>query len=78
MEFISTYASLIIWAGAVAAILYGAILSAWILRLPDGDQKMRDIASAIQEGAAAYLMSQTKVIAIVAAVMGLIIFQFFK
>ncbi|HEY1013888.1 MAG TPA: sodium-translocating pyrophosphatase [Herpetosiphonaceae bacterium] len=51
---------------SVIAIVYGVITILQILRLPDGNDEMRTIARAIQEGAAAYLNSQYKVVAIVA------------
>ncbi len=44
------------------ALLYGAYLILGVLREPQGDQKMRDIASAIQQGAGAYLRRQNKVV----------------
>jgi len=47
----------------IIAILYGLILIRWILKLPQGDGKMKGIALAIQEGARAYLNRQYKVIA---------------
>ncbi len=57
-------------ASSVLAILYGGVLTAWILRQKAGDKKMVEIAKAIQEGASAYLNRQYSVVAIV----GLIIF----
>jgi K(+)-stimulated pyrophosphate-energized sodium pump len=74
MEQISMYASYIIWAGVATALLYGAFLISWIMKLPSGNEKMVEIASAIQEGAAAYLAKQTRTIAIVAAVMTVAIY----
>src|SRR3989344_2053278 len=68
--------NLFIWAGAVAATLYGIILSALILKLPTGNDKMREIASAIQEGASAYLIRQYMVVALVALVAASLIYQF--
>ncbi|OGE25910.1 sodium-translocating pyrophosphatase [Candidatus Daviesbacteria bacterium RIFCSPHIGHO2_02_FULL_41_14] len=70
------YSSLIIWSGAVASLVYGLVLAVWILKLPDGDQKMREIATAIQEGAAAYLTRQYQIIAMVALVIGVALFYF--
>src|SRR4026207_842355 len=55
---------------AVLAIVYGVWQIRRILRLPDGNPRMREIAAAIREGAIAYLWRQYKTIAIV----GLIIF----
>jgi K(+)-stimulated pyrophosphate-energized sodium pump len=60
--------NIFIWAGAAAATLYGLFLSYNILKLPTGNDKMREIASAIQEGATAYLTRQYMVVAIVALV----------
>ena len=57
----------------VIAILYGAWLIAWVLRQPDGDQRMRAIAAAIQEGAMAFLRRQYQTIAIVAVILAIII-----
>lgn len=50
------------------AIIYGLVLSRWILKQPQGDDKMKSIAKAIQEGARAYLNRQTKTVAIIAIV----------
>lgn len=54
---------------AALAIAYGIISSLWILRLPQGNEKMIRIANAIQEGAAAYMKRQYTIIAAVGAVM---------
>jgi len=59
----------------VAAILYGAYLIRWVLAQKDGNEKMKEIASAIQEGAKAYLNRQYKTIFIVAVlVFGVLLF----
>ena len=44
------------------ALIYGSILTRWILKLPAGDGKMKGIALAIQEGAGAYMARQYKMV----------------
>ncbi len=55
------------------AIIVGVALTLNILRLPDGNDKMRAIAAAIQEGASAYLSAQYKEVAVVAAALFVIL-----
>jgi K(+)-stimulated pyrophosphate-energized sodium pump len=48
------------------AVLYGLWLTQWLLKQPDGDDRMREIAGAVQEGASAYLRRQYTTVAVVA------------
>jgi K(+)-stimulated pyrophosphate-energized sodium pump len=58
---------------AILAIVYGIWQSTRILQLPDGNERMREIAAAIREGATAYLWRQYKTIAMVGLVLFLAI-----
>jgi K(+)-stimulated pyrophosphate-energized sodium pump len=58
---------------ALAAIVYGIWQSTRILRLPEGNERMREIAAAVREGAIAFLWRQYKTIAIVGVILFLVI-----
>ncbi len=58
----------------VLAVLYGLVTSQQVLRAPAGDQKMQDIAAAIQEGAKAYLVRQYTAIAVVGVAVAIVLF----
>ncbi len=56
------------------ALAYGVWSVKWILALPDGNDRMREIAAAVQEGAKAYLNRQYTTIGIVGVVLAAILF----
>ena len=58
---------------AIVAILYGVFSTGWIMKQPAGNDRMREIAQAIQEGAKAYLNRQYSTIAIAGVILFLII-----
>jgi K(+)-stimulated pyrophosphate-energized sodium pump len=68
LDFFSDHAVLFALVCAVIAVAWGIGLTVWLLRQPDGDERMREIARAVQEGAAAYLRRQYTTIALVAIV----------
>src|SRR4051794_34922181 len=54
--------------GAAVAVAYGLYLTWWLLQQSPGNERMREISAAVQEGAAAYLKKQYTTIAVVAIV----------
>ena len=68
MDFFVDHAVGFALACAAVAVLYGLYLTWWLLKQPAGNERMREISGAVQEGAAAYLRKQYTTIAVVAVV----------
>ncbi len=66
-------AILIALLGGLLAVLYGIALIFWVLSRPQGNDRMKEIAAAIQEGAMAFLKRQYTTVAIVAIVLAIVI-----
>jgi len=60
-------------AGGLAAVGFAVVLIFQVLSKPTGNDRMREIAGAIQEGAAAYLNRQYTVIAIIGLVIAIVL-----
>src|SRR3954471_24362165 len=68
MHFFNDHAVLFALVCAGVAVAYGLYLTWWLLKQPEGSERMREISKAVQEGAAAYLKKQYTTIAVVAIV----------
>src|SRR3990167_3482061 len=60
---------------AALAIVYGLATVRLVLKRPAGSERMREIMTAIQQGARAYLNRQYQVIGVIAVVLFLILWQ---
>jgi len=58
---------------AIAALVYGGYSIKWVLAQPSGNDRMREIAAAIQQGASAYLNRQYTTIGIVGIILFVVI-----
>ena len=70
---INEWALELILGSAILALLYGAFTSRWVLAQPAGNDKMQEIATAIQEGAKAYMNRQYSTIGLVGVVLFVIV-----
>jgi K(+)-stimulated pyrophosphate-energized sodium pump len=58
---------------ALIAIAYGVLSISWIMAKPAGNERMREIALAIQQGAQAYLNRQYATIGFVGVILFIVI-----
>jgi len=72
-DFLSDNTSWLAVVCGLIAVAYGAGLIAYLLKRPAGNERMQEIARAVQEGAQAYLARQYTIIAAVAVVLFLAI-----
>ena len=68
-EFLTDHGVVVALVCAAAAVLYGALTPGRLLALSPGNERMREISAAVQEGAQAYLNRQYIVIAGVGVVL---------
>src|SRR3989344_2690806 len=61
---------------SLVGIGYGLFLMGQVLKKPAGDEKMRSIAGAIEEGARAYLKREFSVVLLVGVIVGLVLWKF--
>jgi K(+)-stimulated pyrophosphate-energized sodium pump len=72
-SFLTDFGPILALVCAGCAVLYGIVTSRWLLALPQGNEEMRSISMAVQEGAKAYLNRQYTIIAGVAVVITIVI-----
>jgi K(+)-stimulated pyrophosphate-energized sodium pump len=68
-EFLTDYGIVIALVCSAAAVLYGVVTARALLLKPAGNEEMRSISLAVQEGAQAYLNKQYSIVAVVAVVL---------
>src|SRR5881296_1008790 len=61
---------------AVIGLAFAFFLIAAVIRSPSGNERMREISAAVQEGAKAYLNRQVKTIVVIAVVIFILLFIF--
>src|SRR5437899_8660434 len=61
---------------AAIGLVFALFLIAAVIRAPSGNERMREISAAVQEGAKAYLNRQVKTISVIAVVIFVLLFVF--
>jgi K(+)-stimulated pyrophosphate-energized sodium pump len=57
----------------ILALVYGGVLTRWVLRRSPGNERMQEIGQAIREGASAYLNRQYSIIAVIGVVLAIVL-----
>src|SRR3954452_12665620 len=68
-SFLAEHNVLVALVCGLAAVAYGLYLTSWVVKQAPGNERMREIQAAIQEGASAYLNRQYRTIGVVAIVL---------
>jgi K(+)-stimulated pyrophosphate-energized sodium pump len=72
-DFLTEYGVVVALVCAAAAVIYGLIVTQRLLAKPAGNDRMREISGAVQEGAQAYLNRQYTIIAAVAVPLAIVL-----
>jgi K(+)-stimulated pyrophosphate-energized sodium pump len=72
-SFLTDYGVVVALVCAGAAIVYGLVVTQRLLAKPAGNERMREISGAVQEGAGAYLRRQYAIIAVVAVPLAVVL-----
>ena len=59
---------------AVIGLAFAFVLIGVVIRAPSGNERMREISAAVQEGARAYLNRQVKTICVIAVIIFILLF----
>ena len=58
---------------AILAVIYGLVTTKWVLAKPAGNERMQEIAAAVQEGAKAYMNRQYSTIGLVGVILFVVV-----
>ena len=72
-KFLTDYGVVIALVCGAAAVVYGAVITRRLLARSPGNDRMREISGAVQEGAKAYLTRQYMIIGVVAIVLAILL-----
>jgi K(+)-stimulated pyrophosphate-energized sodium pump len=72
-DFLTDYGVVVALVCAAAAVVYGLIITQRLLARSPGNDRMREISGAVQEGAEAYLRRQYAIIAVVAVPLAVVL-----